>query len=290
MKDPHFIEGPALILFSGGRTSGYMLRHILDAHNGELPDDVHVVFSDTGRERPETLDFVHECSKRWGVKVNWLKREGQFQGLIDDHLKESVPNVFRRLCTHYLKVELHEKFAKEKGFDFYSTVLGLRADEPARVAKMRDKEDKNTDFVLPLADAGANEIDILDFWANNDFDLNLKPGEGNCDLCFLKGKRNLIQLIMDRPELADWWIKNEERSIQKYGIGFFGSQKNANATTYRKLATIAENMNRQTDLGFDVDVRHVAKGGRAPVRKKNTDDQLSILFPDDDSKPCLCGD
>jgi 3'-phosphoadenosine 5'-phosphosulfate sulfotransferase (PAPS reductase)/FAD synthetase len=290
MKDPYFIEGPALILFSGGRTSGYMLRHILDAHNGELPDNVYVVFSDTGRERPETLDFVHECSKRWGVDVNWLEREGQFQGLIDDHLKESVPNVFRRLCTHYLKVQLHEKFAKEKGFDFYSTVLGLRADEPARVAKMRDKEDKNTDFVLPLADAGANEIDILDFWANNDFDLNLKPGEGNCDLCFLKGKRNLIQLIMDRPELADWWIKNEERSIQKYGIGFFGSQKNANTTTYRKLATIAENMNRQTDLGFDVDVRHVAKGGRAPVKKKSTEDQLNLLFPDDDSKPCLCGD
>lgn len=30
-RDPFLIEGPAVISFSGGRTSGYMLRRILDA-------------------------------------------------------------------------------------------------------------------------------------------------------------------------------------------------------------------------------------------------------------------
>lgn len=34
--DPYLIEGPARIRFSGGRTSGYMLKHILDAHGGTL--------------------------------------------------------------------------------------------------------------------------------------------------------------------------------------------------------------------------------------------------------------
>jgi 3'-phosphoadenosine 5'-phosphosulfate sulfotransferase (PAPS reductase)/FAD synthetase len=66
--NPYKIEGPAVISFSGGRTSAYMLRKVLDAHEGELPPDVFVVFADTGKERPETLDFVRECSKRWGVR------------------------------------------------------------------------------------------------------------------------------------------------------------------------------------------------------------------------------
>ena len=46
--NPYLIHGPALISFSGGRTSGYMLKKILDAHSGLLPDDVHVTFANTG--------------------------------------------------------------------------------------------------------------------------------------------------------------------------------------------------------------------------------------------------
>lgn len=48
-------DSPAVISFSGGRTSAYMLRRCLDAG---VPDDCYVIFSNTGRELPETLDFV----------------------------------------------------------------------------------------------------------------------------------------------------------------------------------------------------------------------------------------
>ena len=51
------IDGPAYVSFSGGRTSGYMLRKILDAHGGVLPSNVHVIFANTGDELPPTLDF-----------------------------------------------------------------------------------------------------------------------------------------------------------------------------------------------------------------------------------------
>jgi len=44
------ITGPAVISFSGGRTSAYMLWRILQAHGGILPDDVVVCFANTGRE------------------------------------------------------------------------------------------------------------------------------------------------------------------------------------------------------------------------------------------------
>jgi len=66
--NPYLIEGPAVISFSGGRTSGYMLKHILDAHGGTLPDDIIVSFQNTGKEMPETLDFVRDCGERWAWK------------------------------------------------------------------------------------------------------------------------------------------------------------------------------------------------------------------------------
>src|SRR5580704_16732204 len=78
--NPYLINGPALISFSGGRTSAYMLHEILSAHGGKLPDDVHVCFANTGKEREETLRFVHECSVRWGVHVNWIEYRDNAEG------------------------------------------------------------------------------------------------------------------------------------------------------------------------------------------------------------------
>ena len=65
-------DGNIQISFSGGRTSGYMLHQILEA-NGSLPDRVQVLFANTGREMPETLEFVRECQERWGVKITWVE-------------------------------------------------------------------------------------------------------------------------------------------------------------------------------------------------------------------------
>lgn len=73
MSDPFKIEPPFLVLFSGGRTSGCLLRRVLDAYDGVLPENCHVVFNNTGMERVETLDFVERCSQRWGVPVTWLE-------------------------------------------------------------------------------------------------------------------------------------------------------------------------------------------------------------------------
>ena len=41
-----------------------MLHNILDAYDGKLPEDGIVTFSNTGKEMPETLDFVKECGER----------------------------------------------------------------------------------------------------------------------------------------------------------------------------------------------------------------------------------
>jgi predicted phosphoadenosine phosphosulfate sulfurtransferase len=70
--NPLFFDEPAIISFSGGRTSGLMLWSILQAHGGSLPDNVKVCFANTGKEREETLDFIQACSTRWDTHITWL--------------------------------------------------------------------------------------------------------------------------------------------------------------------------------------------------------------------------
>lgn len=199
------IDGPALVSFSGGRTSAYMLRQILDAG---LQPDVHVVFADTGRERPETYGFVRECGERWRVPIHWVHRPGQFEQLITD--RKFLPNPVARFCTTELKIRPMRDFMRARGHEHWTNVLGIRADEPNRVARLRGASGE-WDNAMPLAEAGVTEADVLAFWRAQPFDLQLQPWEGNCDLCFLKARSKRERIMLDRPDLAAWWIEQEER-------------------------------------------------------------------------------
>ena len=71
--NPYRVPRPAVISFSGGRTSGFLLKHVVDAYDGRLPASISVVFANTGLERPETLDFVDRCAVAWSVPVHWVQ-------------------------------------------------------------------------------------------------------------------------------------------------------------------------------------------------------------------------
>jgi 3'-phosphoadenosine 5'-phosphosulfate sulfotransferase (PAPS reductase)/FAD synthetase len=226
--NPYHIEGPALISFSGGRTSGYMLHQIVRANDGTLPDDVVVAFANTGKEREETLRFVHECSTRWGVKIHWLEwRDGKpgfeevgfnsasrsgepFAALIAK--KKRLPNWQERWCTGYLKVEPIFGLMRSLGFTDgrYTEVIGLRNDEGHRILKgLASAEEKGRKVSYPLARAKITKADVMAFWEGQPFDLGLAGHEGNCTLCFLKGRAVKKAIIRDNPGEADWWMAQE---------------------------------------------------------------------------------
>lgn len=250
IADPFFITGPALISFSGGRTSAYMLWRILQAHGGTLPEDVHVCFANTGKEREETLRFVHECSVRWGVRVRWLewrsrlksvpvaerfeevsfnsaaRNGGPLSAIIAS--KKTTPNAFRRFCTEHAKVQVLADFMEAQGHSAWTNVVGLRADEVRRVAKQDAKNEAGElpwQSVMPLFQAGIRSDDVWRFWlaGNADpkalteplpqgFDLGLYPYEGNCDACFLKAMAVLIHIEREKPGALRWW-SNEEVGV-----------------------------------------------------------------------------
>lgn len=234
------IEGPALISFSGGRTSAYMLHEILEAYDGVLPPDFHVVFANTGKEREETLRFVHECSVRWSARVTWVEyrnneagfeivgynsasRNGEpFQAMIDK--KKRLPNWKERWCTDRLKVQPMTDFAASIGLvpGEYTEVIGLRYDEGHRILKgMENAEKRGRKCAWPLSRARVTKADVMAFWRGQPFDLGLEPWEGNCDLCFLKGRGIKKRIIRDDPSRAEWWQRNESLHKGKQERGWF---------------------------------------------------------------------
>lgn len=229
MSDLFRIEGPAVVSFSGGRTSAYMLRRILDAHGGRLPRDVRACFANTGRERAETLAFVRDCAERWGVHIVWIERDSAegfrevdyerasrngepFAELIAE--RRYLPNAVARFCTSELKVLPLAAWMRAQGHDTWLNVVGLRRDEARRVAKVRARNargEQEWESVCPLYDARITRADVMAFWRAQSFDLALKSYEGNCDACFLKGDRIRARIVRERPDLAAWWIAQEQR-------------------------------------------------------------------------------
>lgn len=224
-SDKYFlIDEPTVISFSGGRTSAYMLWRVLQANQG-LPDEAIVCFANTGKEEEATLEFVRDCEKNWGVEIHWLEyrnseqkfervsfetasRNGEpFEALITK--KNYLPNMVARFCTQELKVLTIDRYLKFLGISDYMTFVGVRADEPRRVAKIRTQETK----LCPLASAGVSEKDVWEFWDQQEFDLKLAKfsGASNCDLCFLKGGEILMGLINQKPERVVWWAQMEEK-------------------------------------------------------------------------------
>jgi 3'-phosphoadenosine 5'-phosphosulfate sulfotransferase (PAPS reductase)/FAD synthetase len=237
MRDPFKIDGPTCISFSGGRTSAYMLWRVLQS-NGGLPDEAKVIFANTGKEDEATLRFVDRCSKEWGVPVTWLEyrfspetkdrfdvvdfetasRDGEpFEALI--RARNYLPNPVSRFCTVELKVRVMHRYLRSIGWTEWDSMLGIRADEPRRLAKIGNQDyGKHEEKIAPLGPAGVTKEMVGQFWTSMPFDLELPnmngvTMHGNCDLCYLKGASQILSLITEKPERAVWWAKMEALAL-----------------------------------------------------------------------------
>ena len=230
-------DGPCTLNVSGGRSSAMMLWHVLEYYDGTLPADAVASFQNTGKERAETLDFLREIETRWGVPILWLeyryfpeaaggrkdprhtsvrvtydtasRNSEPFDMLIQS--KKRLPDIAHRFCTSRLKVEaLSWWMVRQRGWKKgeWMTALGIRADEQRRISKALFEECKT---FFPLADAGITRKDVMAFWSAQPFDLQLRPDQSNCDLCFLKGRKILERIVGEEPERLGWWTDKEEQ-------------------------------------------------------------------------------
>jgi 3'-phosphoadenosine 5'-phosphosulfate sulfotransferase (PAPS reductase)/FAD synthetase len=237
MTDPFKIDSPTCISFSGGRTSAYMLWRVLQSNNG-LPEEAKVCFANTGKEDEATLRFVDRCSKEWDVPITWVEyqnaeetkdrfkvvtfetasRNGEpFEAII--RKRNYLPNPVSRFCTVEMKVRAIHRYLKSIGWTEWESMLGIRADEQRRLAKIGNQDyGKHEEKVAPLGRSGVTKEMVGEFWRNQSFDLELPningiTYHGNCDLCFLKGASQIFSLISEKPERAVWWAKMETLAL-----------------------------------------------------------------------------
>jgi 3'-phosphoadenosine 5'-phosphosulfate sulfotransferase (PAPS reductase)/FAD synthetase len=227
-----------VISFSGGRTSGYMTKKILDTKAGEY--EIKVIFANTGFENEATFQFVHDCDTQFGFNTVWLEgvtneemgvgmshklvtfetasRNGEpFEEMIQ---KYGITNMQSPQCTRNLKRYPIESYLKSIGWGKrdYDLAIGIRTDELRRV-----KDDKSRSVVYPLVDwFPADKQDVLDWWEDQAFDLQLLEHQGNCKTCWKKSMSKLMRLHDEDPTQFDFFERMEEKyprvgaEFQKY--------------------------------------------------------------------------
>ncbi len=144
-----------------------------------------------------------------------------------------LPNPTDRWCSGEMKHRTMDRFMASLGFEEYTVAIGLRADEPKRVAAAKANSTAKIDNVCPAAAAGCDLDEVMSFWRLQPFDLKLVHDlelgtyEGNCDLCFLKKNAKIARLLTEIPEAFDWWAEKEDQTGQRF---------RRDRITYRQMA------------------------------------------------------
>lgn len=217
-----------LISFSGGRTSGYMTKRLLDERGPD--DEIAVVFANTGQEHDETLKFVDRCNRAWNAGVVWVEavvhpgeRKASTARVVDYETadrtgspfeaviaKYGLPNKKWNHCNRELKLNPIHDYAQETlGWErgSYETAIGIRLDEADRQNVNAEKER----LIYPLIRWGVRKPEVLAWWAKQPFDLYLPAHLGNCVWCWKKSLRKQLTLTSQHPEFLDFPARMEAR-------------------------------------------------------------------------------
>lgn len=279
------------ISFSGGKTSAYMTKMLLDHFRQHEPErEIVVTFANTGQEHEETLKFVDRCDKAFGFGVVWLEaavdprkgkvtghrvvtfetasRKGEpFEAVIQ---KYGIPNKSYNHCTRETKLNPMTSFQKSLGWKKgrYSVAIGIRADEIDRVS-LKTME---LGGFYPCVDAGVTKEDVRQWWAKQDFNLNIPEQLGNCTWCWKKSLRKLMTLTQTHPEIFDFPRRMEAEYALSGGQRRDGSAKEPR-TFFRE--------NNSTETLF----AKAAQGNFTPF-----EDDKFIPFDDELDVGGACGD
>ena len=216
---------------NGSRSGAYMAWWLKENKSEEL--DLVFIFCNTGREREETLEFMNECDKAFGLNLVWLEAVVDFSGYGNGHgikakvvtfetanrdgsvfesviAKHGIPHRDFTFCNGYMKDNVLKAYVNGIGWGYdkklrvwtYRVALDVRADEPKRHA-LAIKNNKET--IFPLIDmVRTTHMDIDNFWIKQSFDLRLKSYEWGCKLCHKRPLNEIKTDLLDNPSYGDW--------------------------------------------------------------------------------------
>ena len=209
-----------VISFSGGRTSGYLTQRLLKQK--KKWKDIIVIFANTGQEHEKTLEFINKCDKKFGFNTVWLEavphlgeKKGSTAKIVNFKTASRNGEPFERViekygipwskaghCTRELKENPIKNYLKERGLDKSNRVMaiGIRADEAHRQIKTAQLNN----FIYPLVEWDIDKEDVLDWWEDQDFDLEIPEHMGNCVWCWKKSYIKLATVMKEKPDAFDF--------------------------------------------------------------------------------------
>ena len=214
-----------VVSFSGGRTSAYLV-YLMEQKRINEGWDVSYIFMDTGAEHPKTYEFIKNIIKHFEIDLICLRPVINLEFGVGITYKEiSIDDICCDLkpweemiekygtpfypsgaaCTGYMKTTPYKKYCDDNfGKNKYITWLGIRVDEPKRLS-----EKKNFDYMANISDF--DKHDVLDWWDEQEFNLDLPEHLGNCVFCIKKGVNKVALAAKDEPEMAVEFMKMTER-------------------------------------------------------------------------------
>lgn len=209
MKKPDLI-----VSFSGGRTSAFMARWIIDNFGNKY--NLIFIFANTGLEDERTLKFVNECDVRWNLNLVWVeavthREEGkgctsktatyETASRDGEPFKEMVawyglPGPGWTHCNRELKLNPMRHWARANGFSKCFWAIGIRSDE---IDRMSSKAEEKRIIYPLISDRPTMKPEIMHWWRDQDFDLELPEHYGNCVTCWKKSDRKLFTIAKHEP-------------------------------------------------------------------------------------------
>jgi 3'-phosphoadenosine 5'-phosphosulfate sulfotransferase (PAPS reductase)/FAD synthetase len=184
-----------VLSLSGGKDSAALAIHVRDRVS-----KMEYIFHDTGKELPDTYEYLERLEGYLGTKIV----RTTFGTTFDDLLRRyggMLPSNHRRWCTRMMKLRPFEDYV---GDDFCINYVGIRADEE-RVGYISHKP--NIRAVFPFRDdridyAGVQRI-LEDSGLGKPPYTEWGRTRSGCFFCFYQQKIEWVRLKQRYPDLFE---------------------------------------------------------------------------------------
>jgi 3'-phosphoadenosine 5'-phosphosulfate sulfotransferase (PAPS reductase)/FAD synthetase len=204
-----------ILSLSGGKDSAALALYMRDRVS-----NMEYIFNDTGKELPETYEYLDRIGDYLGRPVIKLNADKGF-----DHWYEMyggmIPSNHRRWCTKMLKLKPFEAYV---GNEHVLNYVGIRADEN-REGYVSTKP--NIEPIYPFIQDGLVYADIVRILHQSGVGMPPYTKWGRtrsgCYFCFYQQKIEWVKLLETYPDLYEEAAKYE-KEYEKTGNLFTWSQ------------------------------------------------------------------
>ena len=269
-KTRHFLG------LSGGKDSSALAVYMRDKE-----PEMEYFFTDTGKELPETYEYLDKLEVFLGKPIVRLNVERDFDHWLTLH-GGMLPSSQVRWCTLKLKIRPFEKYIEEyAGNNKVYHYIAIRADEDRIGYKpLKTTSHRNIIPKYPFKEDGKTKEDVYQLLEDNGLglpDYYKWRTRSGCYFCFFQRKSEWVGLLEQHPDLFEL-AKGYEKFNTETGEQFTWCQGEslAELSQPERIAEIKANTEKAT-----------ASKKTAKPNRRLIEILTDVHDDEDDEEPCL---